>query len=182
MDASLTFSSALQNGTQLMRAGDFHAAHDQFEAGWRVEQGVPKRALQVLTLWATALLHSERGNQVGARRVMERALERQAEIEDTKSPIALNPLLDAMLATWQAIRAGEKAPAPQWEPELVLLPEESFDLSVSTLCPYCGEPVEVVSERREDAVVRYVEDCPVCCRPWEVTVSRDGISLARGDG
>lgn len=48
--------------------------------------------------------------------------------------------------------------------------------SVSVQCPYCGEPIELLVE---DSIDRqnYVEDCPVCCRPIEVTVTlEDGAS------
>ena len=44
---------------------------------------------------------------------------------------------------------------------------------VPLTCPYCGEPVELSIE--EDAPTRqsYVQDCPVCCQPWQVDVTRD---------
>ena len=38
-------------------------------------------------------------------------------------------------------------------------------------CPYCGEPSEVAVDPGGGAQQTYVEDCPVCCRPWRVTVS-----------
>ena len=41
--------------------------------------------------------------------------------------------------------------------------------TVAVLCPYCGEPVELLI----DATVphqTYVEDCEVCCRPMVVTI------------
>lgn len=38
-------------------------------------------------------------------------------------------------------------------------------------CPYCGEPSEVAVDPGGGASQTYVEDCPVCCRPWRVTVS-----------
>ncbi len=38
-------------------------------------------------------------------------------------------------------------------------------------CPYCGEPVTVVVDEGGGEEQRYVEDCPVCCRPWEVEVT-----------
>jgi hypothetical protein len=44
--------------------------------------------------------------------------------------------------------------------------------SVETDCPYCGEPVELYVDEGGGARQAYVEDCPVCCRPWEVEVSR----------
>lgn len=38
-------------------------------------------------------------------------------------------------------------------------------------CPYCGEASEVALDPGGGAHQAYVEDCPVCCRPWRVTVS-----------
>jgi hypothetical protein len=40
-------------------------------------------------------------------------------------------------------------------------------------CPCCGEPVELLIDTGGAERQAYVEDCPVCCRPWEVEVSRD---------
>lgn len=34
-------------------------------------------------------------------------------------------------------------------------------------CPYCGENSTLDPEEGE-----FVLDCPVCCRPWQVTVRR----------
>lgn len=35
-------------------------------------------------------------------------------------------------------------------------------------CPYCGEAVELVVDLGGASRQEYVEDCPVCCRPWLV--------------
>ena len=43
-----------------------------------------------------------------------------------------------------------------------------MDDSVSSQCPYCGEPVELAIDTGGGAHQEYVEDCPVCCRPWQV--------------
>ncbi|MCA9625519.1 MAG: CPXCG motif-containing cysteine-rich protein [Myxococcales bacterium] len=40
-------------------------------------------------------------------------------------------------------------------------------------CPYCGEVVEVWVDPGGASDQRYVEDCPVCCRPWEVVAHTD---------
>lgn len=37
-------------------------------------------------------------------------------------------------------------------------------------CPYCGEPSEINVDPSGGSLQNYVEDCPVCCRPWQVTV------------
>ena len=43
-------------------------------------------------------------------------------------------------------------------------------------CPYCGEVVDLHVDEGGGSRQSYVEDCPVCCRPWDVVVtqSRDG--------
>ena len=41
-------------------------------------------------------------------------------------------------------------------------------------CPYCGEWSTIHLDPGSGARQRYVEDCPVCCRPWDVRVSYDG--------
>ena len=38
-------------------------------------------------------------------------------------------------------------------------------------CPYCGELITLGLDLGGGADQRYVEDCPVCCRPWEVRAS-----------
>ncbi|WP_225413354.1 CPXCG motif-containing cysteine-rich protein [Stigmatella hybrida] len=52
-------------------------------------------------------------------------------------------------------------------------------------CPYCGEEVEVQVDVAGPSSERYVEDCSVCCRPWAVSVTREGedvwVSLGRDD-
>jgi len=44
--------------------------------------------------------------------------------------------------------------------------------SVNTLCPYCGEPIELLvdcSVKKQS----YIEDCQVCCKPITVHVIVD---------
>ena len=40
--------------------------------------------------------------------------------------------------------------------------------SVLLQCPYCGEYVELNIDGGGGVQQEYVEDCPVCCRPWQV--------------
>ena len=44
---------------------------------------------------------------------------------------------------------------------------------VETHCPYCGEQVELIVDEGGGSHQLYVEDCPVCCRPWQVEVTRN---------
>jgi hypothetical protein len=57
---------------------------------------------------------------------------------------------------------------------------------VTTSCPYCGEEVEVDVDESGGGRQSYVQDCPVCCQPWQVDVERDrdgdwGVQLRSGD-
>jgi hypothetical protein len=38
-------------------------------------------------------------------------------------------------------------------------------------CPYCLEEVELVLE--VDVEGSFVQDCEVCCNPWQLSVTRD---------
>jgi len=40
-------------------------------------------------------------------------------------------------------------------------------------CPYCGETVAITVDPTGGAAQEYVEDCPVCCQPWQVHVEVD---------
>jgi len=48
--------------------------------------------------------------------------------------------------------------------------------AVSLQCPYCGEAVELHVDEGGGVQQEYVEDCPVCCRPWQVRawIENDG--------
>ena len=51
--------------------------------------------------------------------------------------------------------------------------------SVNVMCPYCGEHIELLVDASVESQ-HYVEDCTVCCRPIEVTVTiEEGEPRAR---
>lgn len=43
-------------------------------------------------------------------------------------------------------------------------------IDFEVVCPYCGEIVEVAFE--SDVAGELVQDCEVCCQPWQVQVVR----------
>lgn len=54
-------------------------------------------------------------------------------------------------------------------------------------CPYCGEPNEITLDPGSGDRQEYVEDCHVCCQPWQVIVmyQPDGsadVSVFPADG
>lgn len=50
------------------------------------------------------------------------------------------------------------------------LGDGTADDSADVTCPYCGEPVSIAVDAGSGDEQQYVEDCEVCCNPWQVTV------------
>ncbi|HVT41078.1 MAG TPA: CPXCG motif-containing cysteine-rich protein [Gemmatimonadaceae bacterium] len=40
-------------------------------------------------------------------------------------------------------------------------------------CPYCAEEIEIAIDPGGGEAQQYVQDCEVCCQPWQVTVNYD---------
>lgn len=51
-------------------------------------------------------------------------------------------------------------------------------------CPYCGETIEIYLEPEIEGEL--VQDCEVCCNPWQLRVTFDGeqreVLVTRADG
>ena len=48
---------------------------------------------------------------------------------------------------------------------------DSVDDSAATvICPYCGQAVMILLDTGGGTTQDYVEDCEVCCNPWQVHV------------
>jgi hypothetical protein len=51
-------------------------------------------------------------------------------------------------------------------------------------CPYCGEEIEIYLE--PDVGGRLIQDCEVCCNPWQLRVFGDGderwVDVTKADG
>jgi hypothetical protein len=51
--------------------------------------------------------------------------------------------------------------------------EETLITEADVTCPHCGEAATIGIDRGGGDEQEYVEDCPVCCRPWLVHVRWD---------
>jgi len=59
---------------------------------------------------------------------------------------------------------------------------EPADDLVSVQCPYCGEWQSILLD--PESIGEMVQDCEVCCEPWQMTVRRGpggklAVSLGR---
>jgi hypothetical protein len=50
------------------------------------------------------------------------------------------------------------------------LGDGTAETSADVICAYCGESVSIAVDPGGGSVQQYVEDCPVCCNPWQVSV------------
>jgi hypothetical protein len=53
------------------------------------------------------------------------------------------------------------------------LGDGTADTEAIVVCPYCAEEVQIVLDPGSGASQEYVEDCEVCCQPWQVYVTYD---------
>jgi hypothetical protein len=58
------------------------------------------------------------------------------------------------------------------------LGDGTADMSGTVRCPYCGEENTITLDPGSGETQEYVEDCPVCCQPWRVTVEYDADGTA----
>ena len=65
-------------------------------------------------------------------------------------------------------------------PSSEIMDQDYFRLT----CPYCGETMEVYLEPELEGSL--VQDCEVCCNPWQLYVSGEGrrrrVTVSRSDG
>ena len=55
------------------------------------------------------------------------------------------------------------------------LDDEPLETEAAVACPYCGETALLAVDPAGGSEQDYVEDCPVCCRPWLVHVRLDEL-------
>ena len=64
------------------------------------------------------------------------------------------------------------------------MPGDDSETEFVVACPYCGERAEIYLE--PDVMGTLIQDCEVCCQPWQVRVGYDDghryVEVMRGDG
>lgn len=59
------------------------------------------------------------------------------------------------------------------------LGDGTADDGAEVTCPYCSASVTIALDPGSGGLQHYVEDCQVCCRPWQVEVRYDAGGHAR---
>lgn len=68
---------------------------------------------------------------------------------------------------------------PEFLDEHFPLGDGTADLDAVVACPYCGESVQIALDPGSGSDQEYVEDCAVCCQPWNVHVVYHGDGSAQ---
>jgi uncharacterized protein len=92
-------------GLELIRDGEYFAAHEELEDAWRAAEPAERDFLQGLVHVAVAWYQAGRGNRVGCERQLEKARRRLATYAPAHRGVdvaALLPQLDAAATTVEA--------------------------------------------------------------------------------
>ncbi|MDX6455527.1 MAG: uncharacterized protein QOD48_1634 [Gaiellaceae bacterium] len=87
------FESAFESGVELIRAGEYFAAHEELEAAWRAAPAEERDFFQGLVHVAVAWYQAGRGRKIGTERQLAKAVRRLEPFAPTHRGIELTPLL-----------------------------------------------------------------------------------------
>jgi hypothetical protein len=104
-------SSQFSRGLALFNRADFFAAHEALEDVWREAPEPERKFLQALIQTAVAFHHYSKGNPIGARSLLVRALRNLENYPAEFGGLDLAPLRQS-IADWQAALDHGNPPPP----------------------------------------------------------------------
>ena len=102
---------SLEAGLDLIRRGEYFAAHEVLEDVWRASAPEERDFYQGLVHVAVAWYQAGRGNRVGCERQLEKAARRLGPYAPEHDGVAVESLLDQVAAA-QAVVAGGSLEVP----------------------------------------------------------------------
>lgn len=102
----------LERGLELIRAGEFFAAHEELEEAWRAAEATERDFLQGLVHVAVAWYQAGRGNRVGCERQLEKARRRLAPYAPAHGRVDIAGLVRQLEAAAATVEAGSLQLAP----------------------------------------------------------------------
>jgi len=99
-------ADSLQRGLELIRAGDFFAAHEELEDAWRAAEPAERDFFQGLVHVAVAWYQAGRGNRVGCKRQLEKAVRRLGPYAPTHRGVDVASLLSQLQAATEIVEHG----------------------------------------------------------------------------
>jgi predicted metal-dependent hydrolase len=104
-------SRRLEKGLELIRAGEYFAAHEELEDAWRAAPPEERDFLQGLVHVAVAWYQAGRGRRIGTERQLAKAIRRLQPYAPAHRGVELEPLLAQLRDLHE--RGKIDLPAPQ---------------------------------------------------------------------
>jgi predicted metal-dependent hydrolase len=98
--------SEFENGLELIRRGEFFAAHEELELAWRAAQPEERDFYQGLVHVAVAWYQAGRGNRVGCERQLEKAARRLGPYAPRHEGVDVASVLEQVDAAAAVVRGG----------------------------------------------------------------------------
>ena len=96
----------LARGLELIRRGEYFAAHEELELAWRAAAAEERDFYQGLVHVAVAWYQAGRGNRVGCERQLAKAQRRLARYAPEHSGVAVEDVLTQLRAARQTVDEG----------------------------------------------------------------------------
>jgi len=96
----------LAQGLELIRRGEFFAAHEELEDAWRAADPAEKDFFQGLVHVAVAWYQAGRGNRVGCERQLEKAARRLAAFSPSHREVDVAAILRQVEAARATVAGG----------------------------------------------------------------------------
>jgi hypothetical protein len=90
------FESEYRTGVELIRAGEYFAAHEELELAWRAAPAEERDFFQGLVHVAVAWYQAGRGRRIGTERQLAKAVRRLTPYAPAHRGLELAPLLEQL--------------------------------------------------------------------------------------
>ena len=106
--------SAFERGLELIRGGEFFAAHEELEDAWRAAPPEERDFFQGLVHFTVAWYQAGRGNRVGCERQLEKATRRLGPYAPEHRGVAVASVLEQVRVASGIVADGSlDLPPPQ---------------------------------------------------------------------
>ena len=103
---SSPIESHFADGLELIRGGEFFAAHEELEIAWRSADPGERAFFQGLVHVAVAWYQAQRGNRRGCERQLEKAARRLAPFAPAHRGVAVASILDQVAKARRLVAEG----------------------------------------------------------------------------
>jgi uncharacterized protein len=105
---------SLEEGLDLIRSGEYFAAHEVLEDAWRASEPAERDFYQGLVHVAVAWYQAGRGNRVGCERQLEKAARRLTPFAPSHRGVDVGSIVAQVGAAQAVVAAGSlELPAPR---------------------------------------------------------------------